>query len=373
VKKIPAYEPWLTGLEKSYAKQAIDSTWISSNGEFIAKAEGLFAKFIGAPHAIVANNGTNAMHLCCRAARMKPGDVVIVPACTYAATAFAALYCGAKLKFVDSDPDTWNMSLEAIEHACQKGHVDFVIAVHLFGNPVDMEGLNSLAEEYNFVVIEDACESIGASINGIFTGNFSKIAAFSFYGNKTFTSGEGGAVVSRDKDLVRYAEMLRGQGQSFDRRYWHIDVGYNYRMTNIQAAILCAQIERGEEILTEKWRVANRYLLHFSKDAKIETQRVLEGHRHGYWMNVIKTPLLAEYLAQELGKNGIDTRPMFYPLSEMPPFRSMDNVTVSKSLSERCLMLPSSPSLSNDEIDYICNTVVEVINASAKANHSRSI
>ena len=372
MKKIPVYEPWLTELEKSYANIAIDSTWISSNGAFIAKAQDQFAKFIGSPHAIVTSNGTTALHLCCRAAGMKAGDSVLVPVCTYAATAFAPLYCGAKLEFIDADPQTWNMSLESVELACRNGPVDFVIAVHLFGNPVDMVGLNSLAEEYGFVVIEDACESIGGSIDGIQTGNFSKVAAFSFYGNKTLSCGEGGAVVSQDKDLVRYAEMLRGQGQSFEKRYWHTEIGHNYRMTNIQAAILCAQIERSEDILAEKHRVAKRYLSHISQHDRIQTQRVLDGHKHGYWMNVIKTPILAEYLAQELGKKGIDTRPMFYPLSEMPPFNSASPFAVSKSLSERCLMLPSSPSLSDDEIDYICNTIVEIINVT-QSNNSRFV
>jgi len=184
--KIPVYEPWLTDIEKSYAKQAIDSTWISSNGSFIAKAEELLSEFYGG-HAIVASNGTTALHLCCLAAGMKANAKVLVPACTYAATAFAASYCGATIEFVDVDPSTWNIDLTQVEQACLDGDIDFVIPVHLFGNPVDMDGLIELSEEYDFVIIEDACESIGSTIGNVKTGMIGKIGAISFYGNKTLT------------------------------------------------------------------------------------------------------------------------------------------------------------------------------------------
>ena len=370
---IPVYEPWISDLEKAYAKQAIDSTWISSNGEFIAKAEKLFGEFLGTPHVIVANNGTTALHLCCRAAGMNEGDVVLVPSCTYAATAFAPIYCGATIKYVDSDPQTWNIDLDIVEKICKQEKVDFVIPVHLFGNPVDMPRLNRLSNEFGFTVIEDACESIGATIDGERTGKMSKLSAFSFYGNKTFTSGEGGAVVAQNAKLADFAKMLRGQGQSFDRRYWHLAVGYNYRMTNIQAAILCAQIERGEEILKEKKRVANKYKSIFQESKSIEMQRVLTGHEHGSWMIVIKTQLNAEALAAELKKAGIDTRPMFYPLNEMPPLRSKDITPVSKGLSERCLMLPSSPLLSDENIDFVCKNVVKALDVSARTHNCRSV
>jgi perosamine synthetase len=364
---IPVYEPWLTDLEKSYAKQAIDSTWISSNGQFIKKAEGLLGEFFGS-YAKVTNNGTTALHLCCRIAGMKPGDVVIVPACTYAATAFAAIYCGANVKFVDSDPFTWNMDLDIIEDMCRNGSVDYVIAVHLLGNPVNMPKLMKLAEKYGFKVIEDACESIGAEIDGVPTGKFGTTAAFSFYGNKTFTSGEGGAVIASEPGLIQRAEILRGQGQSLDRRYWHLEIGHNYRMTNIQAAILCAQLERANEILEAKQKVAKRYLSNFEDAETIRMQDVCVNYKHSYWMIAIKTPVLAESLATGLRIRDIDSRPMFYPLNEMPPFHTHDVMPVSKSLSDRCLMLPSSPTLTDSEIDLICGAVVDIVNASARSN-----
>ena len=369
---IPVYEPWLTDLEKSYAKQAIDSTWISSNGEFISKAESLLSEFYGG-HAIVTSSGTTALHLCCLAAGMKSGAKVLVPACTYAATAFAPLYCNASVKFVDVDPQTWNIDLVQVEQACQNSEIDFIIPVHLFGNPVDMDGLMALSEEYDFTVIEDACESIGATVDGKLTGIIGKIAAISFYGNKTFTAGEGGAVISRNKELITHAKMLRGQAQSFDRRYWHLDIGYNYRMTNIQAAILCGQLERSSEILEEKQRVAARYINNLKDDERISTQRIMDGHHHGQWMIVIKTTLLAELLAQMLEAKGIDSRPMFYPLNEMPPFNDKRYVAVSKSLSERCLMLPSSPLLENEDIDFVCSNIKKILDASARPDSSRSL
>jgi perosamine synthetase len=368
MKRIFVYEPWLTGLEKDYAKQAIDSTWISSNGSFIQKAEELLSEYYGC-HAIVSNNGTTALHLCCRVAGMKPGDRVLVPSTTYAATAFAPSYCGGKVEFIDADPETWNMDLCAVVKACQANKVDYVIPVHLFGNPVDMNQLDYLAEEYDFTIIEDACESIGATVDGMLTGTLGKIAAISFYGNKTLTSGEGGAVISTNKDLVMHAKMLRGQAQSFDKRYWHLDIGYNYRMTNIQAAILYAQLLRRNEILQEKERVAEQYKNNFNDDKRVIMQKVLDGHHHSYWMIVIKTPIPATELAKSLDVSNIETRPMFYPLDEMPPFKGEGHSIVSNELSEKCLMLPSSPLLDNEEIKFICDAVKKALDVTTSANN----
>ena len=798
--KIPVYEPWLTDLEKKYAKQAIDSTWISSNGLFIPKVEDMLSKLYGG-HAVVTANGTTALHLCCLAAGVKHGARVLVPACTYAATAFAPTYCGAVVNFVDVDPHTWNIDLMQIEQLCRHEKVDFVIPVHLFVNPVDMDGLVSLSDEYGFIIIEDACESIGASINGNKTGVIGDLSAISFYGNKTLTCipfyepiiinknglievipiseaqarlpfkvpalqnntlawsdatdvivhssrkrcvriksscgrqidcsddhllfiyknstiikteakqlvvgdyivapkalpeakrakiqinllniddeavierngeiiyeppkripggcrkglpkiqtvdenlaiilgyytaegstgpdrlwwtfalhedtiehlrqcweerfpgwafsryeresseqvcaggklhkaffkhigalglahtkrippvifnsppdiklsylraywrgdgclatksgktyaefktvskklswdlhyllltlsvpstieselpksrvfpngceykckisykirvgdvdfinalaglklskrgniiehrvptseiliddnfdpaikkrakqkksigceylpgwekttnlsflkirsieeieyddkwydlkvpegnsfiagcgailahncGEGGVVISKNKDLTSRARLLRGQAQSFDRRYWHVDIGYNYRMTNIQAAILCGQLERYEEILKEKQRVASRYIKNFKDDERVSMQRVMDGHKHGYWMIALKTTILSSILAKELGKIGIDTRPMFYPLNEMPPFGDKRYMAVSKSLSEKCLMLPSSPLLDDKTIDFVCGSIKKILDVSANCNNRRSI
>lgn len=370
--KIPIYEPWLTNLEKDYAKSAIDSTWISSNGKFIAQAEEALSEFYGA-HVVVSNNGTTALHLCCLAAGMRPGAKVLLPSTTYAATAFAPSYCGAQIEFVDSDPDTWNMDLNIVEKICQATEIDFVIPVHLLGNPVDMHRLDALSKAYGFVIIEDACESIGATINGKLTGTFGRLSALSFYGNKTFTSGEGGAVISTSKDLATNAKMLRGQAQSFDRRYWHLDIGYNYRMTNIQAAILCAQLCRKDEILAEKARVAEQYSKHIANDNRIKMQKVLEGHIHGNWMITVKTEMPADSLAAALSEAGVETRPMFYPLNEMPPFRDRRFAPVSKELSERCLMLPSSPLLSNSDINFVCSEIKRALDATARTNNSRPI
>jgi perosamine synthetase len=329
-KIIPVYEPWLTEREKEYAFKAIESTWISSNGRYIAEAEKLFAEFIGVDKAIVASSGTTALHLCCRVVGMKAGDVVLSPAATYAATAFAPLYCNAEVKFIDSDPDTWNIDLNAVEQVCKNGKVDYVIPVHLFGNPVDMPSLQSLAKKYGFIII----------------------------------SGEGGAVVSNDDELITTAQMLRGQAQSFEKRYWHVDLGYNYRMTNVQAAILCAQLERHEEILAAKYEVAENYRAILDGDPRITMQKVASGHIHGSWINVISTPMRTPDLAAEMARYGIDTRPMFYPLNEMPPFRDGSVTPVSKRLSEHCIMLPSSPTLGGEDIEYICTSILKILDAS---------
>lgn len=364
---IPVYIPWITDLEKKYINEAIDSTWISSTGKFINMAEEKFGEIIGNSNVLTANNGTNALHLCCISANVDRDSVVVIPTLTYAASAFAVSYCNAKIEFIDSDPDTWNMDLEMLEDYCVAFSPTHVMAVHLLGNPVDMVKLMELSIKYNFTIIEDACESIGANIYGTHTGNFSIASAFSFYGNKTLAVGEGGIIVTRDQDTLERAKLIRGQAQHPTKRYWHIDIGHNYRMTNIQAAILCAQIERYDEIIAEKERVSDTYHDNFKSDSRIMTQKVLEGHKHGRWMIAIKTPIRAFNLAVELKKLGIDTRPMFYPISTMPPYYNCVDMPVANDLSDKCLMLPSYPLLSDDNIDYICDAIRVVLDQSEES------
>lgn len=380
---IPVYQPWLTDLEKRYVNEALDAGWISSAGKFIDKSEELFAQFVGTKYALVCSNGTTALHLCYRALDKSDPlprihqlyannhDVVVMPNITFVATAAAARFDERQIIFADVDLETWNLDLKAVEAICEKYQVTTVVPVHLYGNPVDMVGLKELQKTYGFRILEDACESLGGEINGVRTGNLSDIACFSFFGNKSLTCGEGGAITTNDEALYNKAKLLRGQAQDFKKRYWHVDVGYNYRLTNIQAAILCAQLERALEILAEKQRVFERYYANLKDHVKF--QKVLPGHKHSNWLVTVTLPCPYEPIAKAMADKGIDTRKIFYPVSDMPPYQddlywikpdwplSATANSNSHSLSAYGLSLPSYPQLTNDQIDTISESLKTAI------------
>lgn len=368
---IPVYKPWLTSLEKQYISEAVDSSWISSTGKYVQKAETLFANFIGVNHCIVTTSGTTALHLCFRAldlphfngdTRYNSSGIVFIPDTTFVASTFAASYDQREIQLIDVDPNTWNLDLDILEEHLKNGQVaDTVMPVHLYGNPCDMERLVRLQKQYKFKIIEDACESLGSSINGVKTGAWGDIACFSFYGNKTFTCGEGGAIVTNNNDLAAQATLLRGQAQDPSRRYWHVDIGYNYRLTNIQCAILCGQLERADEILSEKKRIADRYF--WKLKGYFNFQKVLPGHEHSNWLVTLElpSPLNNNKITPLMRQKGIDVRKVFYPISTMPPYKDHNTGPISKRLSLYGLSLPSYPELTNKEIDYVCESLLESV------------
>lgn len=370
---IPVYKPWLTKLEKKYVNEALDSSWISSTGKFVNKAEELFADFIGTKHCVVTTSGTTALHLCFRALdiqKNKPGGdfrpslgIVVIPNITFIATAFAASYDQRYIRFVDVDPDTWNINVDHLEEILKQEVIDFVVPVHLYGNPCDMDRLLKLQEKYRFKIIEDACESLGASISGKLTGSLGDVACFSFYGNKSLTCGEGGALVTDDDDLAATARLLRGQAQDPNKRYWHIELGYNYRLTNMQAAILCGQLERADEILDRKDVIAERYQK--ALGSYFEFQKVLDGHKHSNWLITLKLPVPYEKVAPLMQQRGVDTRKIFYPITEMPYYKSSKDFPISKELSEYGISLPSFPELTNAEIDHVCESLLLAVDSSS--------
>lgn len=369
---IPVYQPWLTDLEKKYANEALDSSWISSTGKFIDKAEELFAEFIGVKHCIVTTSGTTALHLCLRAldlphyhgdTRNTPHGLIAIPNTTFVATAFAADYDRRPIEFIDADSETWNINLDILEKQLEQGcQYHAVIPVHLYGNPCNMWRLKNLQDQYGFKIVEDACESLGATIDGRKTGTFGDISCFSFYANKTLASGEGGAVVTDNDQLAYQARLLRGQAQDV-KRYWHVDIGYNYRMTNVQAAILCAQLERADEILSEKERVSERYRKALGSHFKF--QKVLPGHQHSSWLTTLELPVEQSRVALQMAQREIDTRKVFYPISEMPPYSTQQTGPVAKRLSEHGISLPSYPQLTNKQIDFICKNLLDCVKVSS--------
>lgn len=358
MEKIPVYNPSLSGKEKEYVMDCLDSTWISSKGKYIKKFESGFAEYIGVEYATSVSNGTLALHLAMMALGIGEGDEVIVPTFTYIASANAVSYTGAKVVFVDSLSDTWQMDPEDIEK-CITSKTKAIMPVHLYGHPCEMKRIMEIAKKYNLFVIEDCAEAIGSEYEGKKVGSFGDIACFSFFGNKTITCGEGGMVLTNDKTLYERAVHIKGQGLAAHREYWHDIIGYNYRMTNICAAIGLAQLEQIDTFIDRKREVAAYYLKEF-QGLPVEMQVEAGNVKHTYWMCSIMVEKIEDrdLLRKYLQEKGIETRPTFYPIHTMPMYDNRyQRHPVAEKIGWSGINLPSWPGLTETQLKYICQSV----------------
>lgn len=342
---IPVSEPDIGELELRYVTEAVRSGWVSSIGPFVERFEAEFARFCQVKHAVAVSNGTTALHLALLALGVGPGDEVIIPDLTFVATGNAVLYCGAKPVLVDVTAETWCIDPALVEKAITS-RTKVILPVHLYGHPADMEAILALARPRGIAVVEDAAEAHGAKCRGKVVGGIGDIGCFSFYGNKILTTGEGGMVTTNDDRLAARVRFLKDHAMDPTRRYFHPEVGYNYRMTNVQAALGCAQLERAEELLAKRRRVMEAY-----RDALAGLDGV-QLNPHAPWADpvpwmvcLVQDRVPADVLAARLRDQGIDTRPFFVPLHDLPAFHDPDTGTgpVAGRLSCNGLNLPSSP------------------------------
>ncbi|HXG84626.1 MAG TPA: DegT/DnrJ/EryC1/StrS family aminotransferase [Pyrinomonadaceae bacterium] len=361
--KIPVATPSFVGNEKKYVDDCMESGWISSAGKYIELFEARFAEFCGVKHAIACCNGTVALHLALAALGVQSGDEVIVPTLTFVATANAVTYCGARPVFVDSERETWNIDparVEAKITARTKG----IIAVHLYGHPAKMAALKEIARRHNLFLLEDAAEAHGAVCDGRTVGSIGDIAAFSFYANKIITTGEGGMVVTDDDALAERARVLRGQGMDSNRRYWFPVIGFNYRMMNLPAAIGLAQLEKIDYHLESRRRIAALYDKHLRGIIGLARQTEQAWARHVYWMfNIVLEQdvwMRRDEMMNRLLEQGIETRPVFYPLHTLPPYIacvSNERFPVAEGLAQNGISLPTWSGLKESDIEYICDAI----------------
>ncbi|WP_339695184.1 DegT/DnrJ/EryC1/StrS aminotransferase family protein [uncultured Roseivirga sp.] len=352
---IPIYKPSLRGNESRYVNECLDSTWISSKGDFISRFEMAFSNYTGIQFASTVCNGTVALHLAMLALDIKQGDEIIVPTLTYVASVNAIKYVGAEPIFVDSNRETWQIDVNDVEERITS-KTKAIMAVHLYGHPCDMKQLSLIAKRHGLYLIEDCAEAIGSFIADKHVGTFSDISTFSFFGNKTITTGEGGMVCTNDPVLFKKIYKFKNQGLHESQEYWHDVIGYNYRMTNLSAAIGLAQMERIGEILAKKREIFFQYVNRLA--GKVLFHNELNGFTHSYWM----CSVLMESKAQRnqiravLKENGIETRPLF-PLVHLMPMYSSCTETFQNAeyLSDRGLNLPSYPDLSESQVDKICS------------------
>jgi perosamine synthetase len=362
-KFIPVSEPTITKKEIEYITQAVKSGWVSSLGEFINKFEDAFAKYIGTKYALTVSNGTVGLHLALVSLGIKEGDEVIVPDLTFIATANAVKYTGATPVFADIDKDTWCISPDDIRKKVTS-KTKAIIPVHLYGHPADMDPILQIAKEYELYVIEDCAEAHGAEYKGKKVGSIGHCGVFSFYGNKIITTGEGGMITTNDEKIYEKAKYLRDHAMSKEKRYWHTEIGYNYRMTNIQAALGLAQLERINEIIQKKREIFRWYqeCLKDLKGVKLNPEK--EWAKNVYWMVCLVNENFDEEKRDEfmkkLKEKGIDTRPFFYPCSMMPMYKKDEFVNcIAYEIYQKGINLPSGYNLKEEDVKWIAKVIIE--------------
>jgi perosamine synthetase len=356
--KIPIYKPSLDGNEKKYVNECLDSSWISSRGEFISRFENEFRKFIGVEHATAVSNGTVALHLALVTLGIGPGDEVIVPSFTYIASVSNISQTGAIPVFVDSLENTWQMDPKDIKRKITP-KTKAIMAVHLYGHPCEMDELVKIAKENDIFIIEDCAEAFGSTYNGRYVGTFGDLSIFSFYGNKTITTGEGGMIVTNDETLYDRAYHLKMHGLAKYREYWHDVLGFNYRMTNICGAIGLAQLEKAGEKIAKKRQLAGWYN-EALKDLPVKPHGEFGNVFHSYWMYSILTgsPDERDGLRDFLKNAGIETRPTFLPVHTMPMFsHRYQKLPIAEYLGWHGINLPSYPALTKDLVEFIAANI----------------
>jgi perosamine synthetase len=370
--KIPVYQPDLSGNEKQYVLDCLESGWVSSRGEYVARFEAALAAYLEIPHCALVCNGTTAIQTAVGALGIGPGDEVIVPTLTYIASVNPIVAAGATPIFVDSHLDTWQMEAAAVARKVTP-RTRAILAVHLYGGMCDMPAILQIARENELLVIEDCAEAFGSRLHGRAAGTLGDVACFSFYGNKTITTGEGGLVATSSPAIHKRVVSYKGQGLADYREYWHDKLGFNYRMTNLCAAIGLAQLERVATTLANKRRLAQWYQDDL-QGQPVRFQACPAELFHTYWMvSVLFDDERTKDLVREhLGAEGIETRPFFSPVHTMPMYeRRFQDFPNAQNLASRGINLPSWPAISRSQVSTITVAVKRALATAQASKHIR--
>jgi len=362
-KLIQSAGPSITQKEIDYVSDAVKNGWYDNWNGYIKKFEQKFAEYIGVKYAISTSSCTGAMHLALAALDIKPGDEVIVPETTWIATAAVVTYLGATPVFVDVDKDSWTIDPESVKKAINK-KTKGIMPVHLYGHPANMDEITKIAKEYGLFVLEDAAPSIGAQYKGRKTGSLGDVGAFSFQGAKLLVTGEGGMMVTNSDEIYEATSFLANQGRSKTIPFLIEKIGYKYKMSNIQAALGLAQLERIDELIEKKRQIYNWYKakLEGAKGIKLSTEKEFVKSIH--WMTSIvledSYPYSREYFTDKLKERNIDTRPFFPQMSGFPMFKKANN-PVSEFVGKRGINLPTPLNLTKEQADYVSDNIIDLL------------
>lgn len=360
---IPISKPYIGAREKELVLDALNSGWVSSIGKYIDEFESKFARYCGTDYALAVSNGTTGLHLALAALGLGPGDEVIVPDLTFVATANAVAYTGAKPVLADVESDTLCLDVASVKSLITP-RTRAIIPVHLYGHPADMDALTEIADAQGVTIIEDAAEAHGAEYKGRRVGGLGKCGVFSFYGNKVITTGEGGMLTTNDHEFYQRARRLRDHAMSPQRRYFHEERGFNYRITNLQAALGVAQLERIEDFLDRRTEIMGWYNSEIALSESVRLNRVKNWAKSAFWMICLEVDWLDEAgrdaFMMELKARGIDTRPYFCTLSSMPMYKQQP-LPVSARKSEIGLNLPSYYELTKQDVQRIASEVNAIL------------
>jgi perosamine synthetase len=363
---IPISDIRFKGNEVEYVVDAVESNWVSSIGPYIDRFEKEFAETMGSQHAVSVNNGTSAILLALKTLEIGPGDEVIAPSFTFAATINAILYAGATPVLVDSSGSHWNLDVNKVEELVTK-RTKAIIPVHLYGHPCDMEAVLTIAKKHDLFIIEDAAEAHGASVLDRKVGTLGIIGCFSFYGNKIMTTGEGGMCLTQDEEINHHLRKIRDHGMDKNRRYWHDEIGFNFRMTNLNAALGVAQLEQLSAFLSRRKILSDIYDRGFSP---LSDKISIYKNKHGEsvdWLYCIflngSQDIERDELIAKLKRAGIDARPTFHPVHTMPPYREMKrskNMLNAEKYGSSGINLPLHPTLTDENVYYIVESVSDI-------------
>ncbi len=367
---IPVNEPKLGLKESEYVLDCLNSGWISSAGKYIENFEKNWAEYCSMPYGIAVCNGTVALEGAIACLDLKPGDEVIMPSFTIISCALAVVEAGAIPVLVDSDPETWCMDVSQVEAKITK-RTRAVMPVHIYGHPVDMDPLIALAKKYALVIVEDAAEAHGAEYKGRKCGGFGEISCFSFYANKIITTGEGGMVLTRDPKLAEKLRAIRNLCFVPSRRFYHTELGHNYRLTNIQAAIGLAQLEQIDEHLQHKQWMAKAYKQRLGETAQLQLPVEKPWAKNVYWMYGMilneNTGMDASEFGIRMKNSGVETRPFFLGMHEQPVLKQRglfqgESYPVAERIARQGFYLPSGLTLTESQVDQVCDAVKKCLN-----------
>jgi perosamine synthetase len=375
---IPLSVPLISGNEWKYVKDCLDTGWISSVGSYVTDFENKMAEYTGAKYAVATMNGTAALHICMELIGVKLNDLVIIPNITFIATCNAIAYTGADALFIDVNKDNWQLDLDLFQefletqvevindecfHINTKRRISCMMPVHVLGNMNDLQRMMALANKYHLNVIEDSTESLGSYYNNKHTGTFGKMGCFSFNGNKIISTGGGGMIVTDDEFLAKKAKHITTQAKIHPDEYIHDQIGYNYRLVNILAAVGVAQMEQLPDFLLKKEAITNYYKTHLNNIGDIKFQTIEPNIKVNNWLPTISTTY-SKQLFQHLKDNQIMSRPFWMPMNQLPMFRNniyFNHNDVSNKVYQNSLSIPCSTGISEQELNTVVTKIKEIV------------